>query len=371
MIDPAVDESIARSACAMVEARAPVFVLGPLARRCLDLCVPLARRLGAAIVTTPDAKGLVDETIPEAVGNYSFGPSDRAPAIVEAADVIIGVGTSFFGFASGFGRVFATARLIDITDDAMAIPIGMADGIALVGDPRATLHELTRAIGPVSRERWFDRQPAPLATAEETGDSPDGIHPVAAVRAIEAALPSPSRLVCDITTLALPLLQSARLGPDRRMFLQVESSASLGSGLAMALGVRMSSRCPTVALVGEWGLLANEGELSTVSLRDVGQFVVVCCSNSGSAMIRAGVEAQHFLVPAELHTWRAPRFELVAAGHGLQACTVRRASDLQSTLTSALQAPHPVLIDAIIDPLAKVPAAQARFGELDKSREAR
>ena len=141
----------------------------------------------------------------------------------------------------------------------------------------------------------------------------------------------------------------------------------MGSALSAGVGVRLASNLATLVVMGDWGLMMGQSELHTIASLGLGRFVVVVWSNAGGALIRAGVRAQRIDVPAETHSWTAPRFELVARGYGLRSLTVRTAVGLRRAAAAALRAPFPVLIDAIVDPDATIPGAQARYVHLDSS----
>jgi thiamine pyrophosphate-dependent acetolactate synthase large subunit-like protein len=81
-------------------------------------------------------------------------------------------------------------------------------------------------------------------------------------------------------------------------------------------------------------------------------------SNRGGALIRAGVKAQGIRVAHELHTWHSsPDFVQVARGYGLAGTRVRNPAGLKRALVRGLNAPRPMLIEALIEPDAELPAS--------------
>lgn len=351
-------------------ARAPSILIGPGARGAIDLIAELACRLGAPVLTTPDAKSMFDETSAYAAGVFSFGATDLAQAIARESDTVVAVGTNLGEFATQGGRAFEGADIIHVTDDPLELSIGRVTAVAIAGEISATIGLLVSGARRMdARFRWFERLRAPdpaLAVAERP--KPGAIDPGHAIRALGKALPSQVRVACDVTSAALHLLRDLRLTTEQRVWLQIEKSACMGSALAAGLGVRLASDIPTLVVIGDWGLLMGGSELHTVATLGVGRFVVVVWSNSGGALIRAGVSAQRIAVPAETHSWVGPRFADVARAHDIRGLTARTATGLGRAAAAAFRAPFPVLIEATIAPNAEIPGAGARYVHLETSR---
>lgn len=192
----------------------PAILVGPCARAEARLVSELARRLGAAILTTPDAKSIVDESSPYSAGVFSFGASDRAIAVADAADALLAIATNLGEFATRGGKAFARAPIVHVTDNPKDVPMGVHPAVSIVGDVEATLRSVVD--GLPRRDRvplWFDRFCASEIPADRP--SPRGaMHPIDAVRAMGAALPQHARIACDITSGALHLLRTLKLRPN-------------------------------------------------------------------------------------------------------------------------------------------------------------
>jgi thiamine pyrophosphate-dependent acetolactate synthase large subunit-like protein len=360
-------------ATALLEAaRAPVILIGTRARAALPAIEALSDRLEAALLTTPEAKSLLDETRPDAAGVFSFGANAYACAVVEAADTVIALGTELGEFASRGGRAFAGKRVIQIVDDARQTATTLAPDVIIVDVIAEVAAALAVQVAPRTSARpWYEairdgsRRERTRTTVATT--TPGTIDPGAAIRAITRVLPAQARIACDVTSATLMLLRDARLGPERRLWCNLEKSACMGGALAAGIGLRLGSGMPTVALIGDWGLTMGSSELHTLAALALSEFAVVVWSNAGGALIRCGVRAQGIDVPGDLHTWvQPPRFAQVARGYGLHALRVRSSPALSRALRQALRAKRPTLIEAMIDPNAAVPAGD-RYLHLDAS----
>ena len=366
----AIESDLARAAFMLERAKAPTILLGAGARGASSLVCDLARCLGAAVLTTPDAKSLFDETNPLAAGVFSFGATDMAKAVAKETDVMLAIGTNLGEFATQGGSAFAGADVVHMTEDPFDLAIAPRATTTIVGDVAEHMRQLTLQIRTTpATTPWFEGLRARHAspTAADLHPRRGAIDPRQAVRALGRALTPDARVACDVTSAALHVLRDLRFAEGQRLWLQVERSACMGSALAAGLGVRLGSGVPTLVVIGDWGLMMGGSELHTAASMEIGGFVVVVWSNAGGALIRAGVQAQGLDVPAETHTWSSPHFASVARGFGMRAMTVRSARRLARAAAVALRAPYPVLIDAVIEPNAEIPGAGERYLHLDAS----
>jgi thiamine pyrophosphate-dependent acetolactate synthase large subunit-like protein len=367
-----IGRELTRSVACILNARTPSLVVGPAARSSMPRIVALAHRLGGAVFTTPDAKSLFDETSPYAAGTFSFGARVRARRVAAESDVVIVVGTNFGEFASDAGAAFAKATLVFVGDDPADLPLERHAEITLIGDIDVMLAALAeRFESHGNRDRWFDHlTDTPSPSRPSGAASTHGMDGGEAMRALGVALPAVGRVACDITSAALHLVHELKLGPRTPLWLQLERSACMGFALCSGLGIRLASGMPTLVILGDWGFAMTAGELHTVACMDIDRFVVVVWSNGGGALIRNGVRAQQIGVPVELHSWKSPRHAVVATGYGIRAMTVTTPSALRRAVKVGLRWRCPVLIDAIIAPDGEIPGADARYRDLDSSREA-
>jgi acetolactate synthase I/II/III large subunit len=350
-------------------AKRPVLHVGPDAWRAISDVAELARRLGAPILTTPDAKSLIDEDDPYSAGVFSFGATEYAQRVMRQSDCVIGIGTNWGEFASRSGVALGGKSLIQLIDDPTEVAVTSTPEFVLLGAIPELVREFTKGLDRQERTAPWSSTLRSVARRRPYSRRSRGIPPADGVLAIAEALPERSRLACDVCSAALHLLAIPRLNRQKRLWLQIERSACMGAAVAAGIGLRMATGLPTVILIGDWGLLmSGSSELATIASLGIGQLVVIVWSNAGGALIRDGVAAQRIDVPSDTHTWAIqPRFAAMGKACGLDAVTVRTASSLRRTLSTAMQAPSPVLIDAIVDPHAPSPAMD-RYVHLDASR---
>jgi thiamine pyrophosphate-dependent acetolactate synthase large subunit-like protein len=371
MIKPGTINDLGAAVCVLAESRRAAILAGPGARCAMDPLETIASHLGAAVLTTPDAVSIYGTKGLRSDGVWSFGAAERARVIAGACDAALVVGTNLGEFAGKSGEAFHRATIIHVTDDPADLCIARPAAVSLVGDVSAILGRLADAL-PCERQRrrWVESLAVESTPSTPAATAGNGIGPKEAMAAIGQATPPRARIACDITTAALVLLHDMPLHAETSVWLQIERSACLGTALAAGLGVRLASRMPTLALLGDWGLMAGAAELHTVATLRPSNFVIVAWSNEGGAMIRNGVQYQKLAVPDELHTWISPSFAEVARGFGIRAVKVCTAADLGEAVREGMRAPSPLLVHAVIDPSGEIPGASDRYRALKDSGKA-
>ena len=122
----------------------------------------LAERLGAAVVTTWNGKGAIDEIHPLAALTIGDTASTSGNELAATADVLLSVGNRFTDWSASSWRRGVTfsippSRLIQCDIDPREIGKNYPVEVALVGDARATLIDLLAALGPAAADAATER----------------------------------------------------------------------------------------------------------------------------------------------------------------------------------------------------------------------
>ncbi len=337
------DTSLRLAVQELAAARRPAILVGPEGTPAALLLLEMAERLGAAVLTTPDAKSVIDHR--HSSGTFSFGAPARARRIVERADVVLAV-SALGEFSCRLGEAFRQQRVIQVTESVMDVGRNLEPAVSLVGTTIAATiallcAELLRLI-PNARKQWFT-EPSGHTNAEAMPTARPGfIHPIAAIGAVQAALPEAVRVCLDVTSGALHAYERLAVTTLQRVFSSIEHSACMSEALLASLGIRLASNLPTLALVGDWGFCMAPAELHTAVELELDRYVVLIWANSGGAFIGAGVEQQGISVPDRAWHWRSPPdFVRVANGYGARGVVVKDAEALQHELTRALRGAGP------------------------------
>ncbi len=257
-------DSLERSSALVRDARRPVFVVGHGARDARDEVRALAERLGAPVLTTFKAKGLIPDTHPLGAGVLGRSGTPVASWLMNESDLLVVVGASF----SNHTGIAAYKPIVQIDDAHTAI--GRFDAVTehLLGDAALTVAALDARVGEAKAadqrgdvaERWA------IWRAEKTrrvaDDRGEGVSAAAVFDALGRHLPGDAVVTVDVGNHAYslgrylesagqPVLMSGYLG-------------SIGFGYPAALGAWAAAPGrPVLAVTGDGGFGQYSAELLT------------------------------------------------------------------------------------------------------------
>lgn len=338
---------LARAADFLVSARSPLIVVGrggtnQLAATAL---LEIAERLQAPVVTTANAKGLIDEVHP-----LSLGVSlrvDAGQALIAKADAILVVGSDlgrseFWGPCTVLGS--STVR-VDVDEQGMKANLNPA--IELLGRSERVMPELSAAI-------------AARSEARETSWAADEVEPVLQGMQVFGeeyrVFHQHLQQCCDSLDIAVTgdSSQASYFGtatywrasrPNR--FLYPAGYGTLGYAVPAAIGAQLTGEVErTIAITGEGGLLFSVQELATVAEFEL-PILTVVFTNGGYQEIREGMDGSGIeRVGVDFAT---PDFVKLAEGFHMKAKRVAADGceelEFRSALEWALRLQQPSLIE--------------------------
>ena len=255
------------------------------------------RAVGAPLVTTYKAKGILDEDHPSVLGGAGLSPlADRhIMPLIEASDCIVLAGYDPIEMRVGWRDPWPDdARVIDIT------PVVRTHGMhsvqaTLYGSVGATLLDLCDELA--THPTWPRGGPTATRKAlrEAFAPEPEGWGPAAAFHALREALPPETVASADSGAHRILLSQVWRC-PGPRRLIQSTALCTMGCSVALAAGHKHAApEIPVVAFVGDAGLEMTLGDLAT--LRDLRLAVpVVVLIDESLALIemkQRGVQLQN------------------------------------------------------------------------------
>src|SRR5256884_6525060 len=188
------EAALSRAADLVRSARRPVLVAGHGARVARAELTRLAERLGAPVLTTFKAKGLVPDTHPLGAGVLGRSGTPVASWLMNESDLLIVVGASFANHTG----VAAYKPIVQIDDDHGAIGRFHPVACPVLGDAALTLAALLPALDPAKAE---DQRPDVAARwaiwraekARRVADHPGpGVSAAAVFDALSRDLPAPA-----------------------------------------------------------------------------------------------------------------------------------------------------------------------------------
>lgn len=333
--DPAIEALAAR----LANSRRPLILAGFTAARCPRSTgiVRLAERLGAPVVTTYKAKGVIREDHPLALGGAGLSPAADhiLQGAVRQSDLVLTFGYDPIEMRAGWLDVPGLQdQVVDITpvpiDHGMYFP-----SLRIEAECGATAFALAEALD--SHEGWPPSVVASIRTAlAERFASPPGFGPHAIIDALQAHV-GPEDLV-TVDSGAHRILLSQKWVARRPLSLvQSAGFCTMATALPTAIGAKIAvPGRRVVAVLGDGGLEMGLGELAT--LRDSGLPVtVVVFQDQSLALIELKQAAAR--LPRAGVTLGETDFARIAEAFGGHGVNVETLPDLEREFVAAASRP--------------------------------
>ena len=335
---------IERAAAALVTAERPLIwagggaVLGNAGAQ----LTAVAEFLQAAVVTTRQGKGAIDDRHPLSVGTAWV--NKRLQPLLDDADVILAVGTRFLG-----SNVAAGTVVVHVDVDRAEIGRHFADPIGVVGDAAPTLDLLLAELQKRSDPRPT-RAAETRAMRAEVEAQLRAVGPQAAmVDQLRAAVPDDGILVPCTTTMGyMTHMLYPAYAP--RTYLSTSYMGTLGFGFPAALGAKVARPdVPVVCVTGDGGFLFAATELATAMQHGINTITIVYNDGAYGNSNRDQRERFHGReIGTEL---RNPDFAKFAESFGADGVKLSRGDDVGPAVREAIGNSRPTVIELPMDRL--------------------
>ena len=335
---PAADPAcVSRAADVLSKADRPLVIAGGGAVDAQAEVTALAERLGAAVATTVNGKGIVAESHP-----LSVGASVRLPALQEAAadsDGLLLIGTELGDSDLWGGQIRGRSVIRCDIDPAQLHKNCPADHV-LLGDARATVRALLSEL-PDDAAPDSGRAATLRAHCHEEALPDAGIH-AEINTALRQALPVDSVLAGDSSQVTYFGSVHFFDMPAPRRFCYSPGFATLGYGLPAGLGAAIAlPGTPVAVLLGDGAMMFAVQELATLVQHRLRVPVVVV--DSGGYQEILDQERSRDIPPIGVEL-NSPDFAALAVAMGARGERTTSVDDLPDLITSALGAAGPTVI---------------------------
>jgi len=331
----------------------------------------LVELTGMPMATTPQGKGVFDESHELAlgpIGRDGVYPANRAS---RGCDVLLALGTRFgdrsaSSWRDGVTHAIPPTRLIHVDIDAAQIGRNYPPTVGVVGSVPTVIDQLIAALAArgerveAARKRRADWQARvqrwktawEAAVAEHKDSDAVPIHPDRVVADLAKVVPGNAIVAADIGMNHTWMVQQWKV---RRggMLLQSGGFAAMGFGVCGALGAKLAAPDrPVVAVVGDGGFMMHANAVATAV--EYGLPVVwVVWNNGGYVSIRDlqrgfyGRDREYatrFRIEktGELHS---ADFAAMARSMGADGVTITRPADLCGQIQAAIASGRPTVLD--------------------------
>ncbi len=323
---------------AIATSERPLLWIGGGTRDAGDGIAALATRLGAPVVTTYQARGVLSADHPLLVG----APPHEPPVIdlIERADLAIVIGSDLDAMTTMAWRLPLPGRRVAINVDPADATKNYSMDAVLTADARIT-DLIAQAVAP--REPWAGDLAALVATLrDELRAAPETAESIEFLERTEAALPAGALVFADMCIPGYWLAGHFRVRTPRSLHYPM-GWGTLGYAFPAAIGAAAAFQAehrPVVSVSGDGGMLFAIGELATAAQERL-PLTAVVVDDGGYGMLRYGHDPDADL-GTELTT---PDFAAVARGFGIAArSVVGVGEDYQAALAEAVASGVPNLL---------------------------
>jgi 3D-(3,5/4)-trihydroxycyclohexane-1,2-dione acylhydrolase (decyclizing) len=392
--------AVARAAELLRGAQRPLLVAGGgvIYSGATEALRELAEATGVPVAETQAGKGSLRYDHPLAVGAIGATGTTAADELAAEADVVIGVGTRYSDFTTGSKTVFADPDVRFVNLNVASFDAHKLSAVALVGDARLGLEQLTGALDEWSAPAEHSARGTRLATEwDDTVQRSYDLHhePLPAQSEVLGAVNTLTRdqdvVVCAAGSMPGDLHKLWRTR-DRKGYHVEYGFSCMGYEIAGGLGVKMAvldagEDRDVVVMVGDGSYLMMSQEIVTAVQEGV-KLIVVLVQNHGFASIGALSESLGSQRFGTRYRYRTPTgldgdvlpvdLAANAASLGARVASVHGVAELQKAFAEAQAADVTTVIHVETDPLVPAPDSPAwwdvpvaEVASLESTRDAR
>lgn len=322
--------AVADAAARLARAERPVILAGGGSRKAGPQLRALAEALAAPVVTTLNAKGVLDEHHPLALGANLRLAATRNLAV--EADVLLVVGSKLGEAELWVDRLDAQGEVVRIDLLESQLNKNQRADVGIVGDAAAALDALLQALpSPASDAAKREAAEQLVATTLERVRAESfelSAENTELAEAIAAALPEDAIVATDSSQIAYWGLLNTLKASTPNSTPYMATYATLGYGLPAAFGSRLANpERPAFVVVGDGALMFSMQEFITVVEQRLDVTVIVV-DNGGYGEIKQN-EADAGIAPIGVDLVQPdwPAVATAFGGTGRRAATAAELAD--------------------------------------------
>ena len=345
-------ESIDAALELLRSAKRPVIIAGHGARFDADEVLALAEQIGAPVITTFKAKGLVPDDHALACGVLGRSGTPVASWFMNEADVLLVLGASF----SNHTGIYAGKPIIQVDFDAMQLGKFHPVQVPVWGEIGTTLAILRDELPAQPPEARDDQRPEvaerrAIWTAEKASRAGDdrgrGVNSAAVFASLTKLTPENAVIAVDVGNNAYSFGRYFECKRGQAVLMS-GYLGSIGFGYPAAMGAwAADSSRPIVAVTGDGGFAQYMAELLTAVKHGMDITHVLLNNGQLGKIAKEQRAGQWDVWQTSLHN---PSFAAYAEISGALGIRVERKEDLDDAISRAFAYEGPALVEVVADP---------------------
>ncbi|MBK0420585.1 thiamine pyrophosphate-binding protein [Leucobacter sp. CSA2] len=330
-------EAVAEAARLLDGAKQPVILAGGGSRGAVTELRALAERLSAPLVSTLNAKGVLDERHPLALGSNLRLAAARN--VARDADVLLIVGSKLGEAELWTDALHATGTVIRVDILESQLNKNQRVDLGIVGDSATVIGAIVAELGAMSDAARARLEPAETLVIESLAAAAresERLSPrdAALAAAISAALPENAIVATDSSRIGYCGLLNELVVSKPNSTPYMATYATLGYGLPAALGARIGAPDrPSFVVIGDGALMFSVQEFITVVEQGLDVNVIVV-DNGGYAEIEQN-EADAGIAPVGVQLTQ-PDWAALGVAFGGAGRSVGNADELAEAVRTAV-----------------------------------
>ncbi len=308
----------------------------------------IADKLNAPVVTTLMGKGAIPESHPRALGMAGMHGTPVANRALQAADVILAIGTRLSDRTTGGAASFApNATMIHIDRDPAEVDKRILTDVWLIGDAAKALKILTAELPSISpaRKKWDEyiesvKRNEPMPQQEFSG----AITPWQILETLNDITKGDITLTTEVGQHQMWAAQYFRV-EEPNHFVTSGGLGTMGFGFPAAMGAYFARpNRPVICIAGDGSFMMNIQELDTCSRYNIPVKVFIF-NNSCLGMVRQWQELFYDRRYSSTLYPHDPDFVKIAEGMGVSGIRVEKPEEVSCAIEKALKTPGAVVVD--------------------------
>ena len=363
-VDSCFEESDVSSVVNLVfNAERPVILLGGgLNRLDVEEILPDLKSFGIPIMTTWNGMELYGADLPHYWGRPNTWGQRSANVLIQQCDVLLALGTRLGLQQTGFNweEFCASGKVVQVEIDKSELGKGHPKvDFPILGDASKFLRMFVIAYLNVQNKKDFsdwlnfgENVRKILPTNEKNNFRKEYVNPYDFIETLSKLTTKDDVIIPCSSGGAFTVTMQSFVTKHGQSVITNKGLASMGYGLAGAIGAANSTSLRTILIEGDGGFSQNLQELGTVSRNNLNLKMFVF-DNEGYASIRM-TQVNYFdgnYIGCDVNTGLGlPNWKLLSESYGIDFIMLDGKSNLASELRDVLESPGPKLIVLKIDP---------------------